>query len=147
MKSRKIARSETFSSLSCGSRSIRLVHFGGLELDEGVESREQLNVVCIKNFRNDYFTSDMYFSQISGETVASLAQDSGVKIYTPYLVNGESVLQLEDHCPLSSLSQVIKHFIISNTKFFSFDQFFTLKDLIFSLLTLLLSSEGEINKY
>ena len=105
MKSRKIARSETFSSLSCGSRSIRLVHFGGLELDEGVESREQLNVVCIKNFRNDYFTSDMYFSQISGETVASLAQDSGVKIYTPYLVNGESVLQLEDHCPLSSLSQ------------------------------------------
>ena len=52
VKSRKIARSETFSSLSCGSRSIRLVHFGGLELDEGVEPREQLNVVCIKNFRS-----------------------------------------------------------------------------------------------
>ena len=105
MKSWKIARSETFSSLSSGSRSIRILHFGGLELDEVVEPREQLNVVCIKNFRNESFTSAMYFSRISGETVASLAQDSGIEIFTPYLVNGESILKLEDHCLLLSLSQ------------------------------------------
>ena len=105
MKSWKIARSETFSSLSSGSRSIRILHFGGLELDEVVEPREQLNVVCIKNFRNESFTSAMYFSWISGETVASLAQDSGIEIFTPYLVNGESILKLEDHCLLLSLSQ------------------------------------------
>ena len=76
--------SETFSSFTSGPRSIRILHFGGLELSEVVEPREQLNIICIKRFRNESFTSDLYFSRISGETVASLAQDSGIEKYTCY---------------------------------------------------------------
>ena len=84
VESQQIAMSETFSSLSSGPRSIRILHFGGLELSEVVEPREQLNIICIKRFRNESFTSDLYFSRISGETVASLAQDSGIEKYTCY---------------------------------------------------------------
>ena len=34
-----------------------------------------------------------------------MAQASGIEKYTPYLVNGESILKLEEHSLLSSLSQ------------------------------------------
>ena len=70
VESRQISLSDTFSSLASGSRSLRLLHFGGLELSD-VELREQLTSICIKTFRNNSFSRDFYFSQMSGETVAS----------------------------------------------------------------------------
>ena len=42
---------------------------------------------------------------MSCETVASWAIDSRIKKYTPFLVNSKTVLKLEEHALLSSLSQ------------------------------------------
>ena len=61
MESRQISLSDTFSSLASGSRSIRLLLFGCLELSD-VEPREQLTSISIKTFRNNSFSSDFYFS-------------------------------------------------------------------------------------
>ena len=109
-------------------------------MSEVVVPREQLNIICIKRFRNESFTSDFYFSQISGKTVTSLAQDSGIEKYTPFLVNSQSILKLENHSPLSSLSQDGCILVLV------YDEFGNLKEhltSLFNTVRILLISEKE----
>ena len=82
MDSRQIRLSDTFSSLYSISRSLRLLSFGSLELSD-IVPRDQFIGICIKTFRKNSFTSNFYFSLILGETVTSLAEDSGIEKYTP----------------------------------------------------------------
>ena len=84
--SRQISMRETFSSLSRGSSSLRLLHYGNLKLSEVVNS------ICIKRFRNKSFTSNFYFSGISGKPVDIFVWDTGNE---PFIVNCETILKLE----------------------------------------------------
>ena len=66
----------------------QLLQFGNLE------SSDVLYSICIKRFRNKSFTSNFYFSRISGETVNSIARDTRIEYYKPFLVVGEYILKL-----------------------------------------------------
>ena len=82
-------------SLSNGSRSLRLLHIGNLELSEVVVSGTVLNSIWVKRFRNESFTRYYYFSLISGETVNSLAWDTGIENYEPF--NPHVMLKMNLH--------------------------------------------------